>query len=96
MKTLNSKMIFFGLQVADLLTTLVCFKVGLTEMGPVTARLILAFGVLGGLLISKVLACLAVLPLKKLVWLGNVLYGLIVAWNLLLAGIFGLAKVLHP
>jgi hypothetical protein len=94
MKTLNSKLLFAALQVADLLLTLACFHSGLIEMNPVTGRLILTFGILGGLIISKLLACAAVLPMKKLVWVGNVAYFFIVAWNCFLAAVFGLAKVL--
>ena len=95
MKTLNSKLLFVALQIADLLLTLACFHSGLIEMSPVTARLILVFGILGGLIVSKLLACACIIPLKKLVWLGNVSYGIIVIWNLFLAVVFGLAKALQ-
>ena len=96
MKTLNSKLLFALLQLADLLTTLACFHFGLTEMSPITAHLIVVFGLIGGLIASKLLACAAVLPMKKLVWVGNVSYALIVIWNSFLAAVFGLAKALHP
>jgi hypothetical protein len=91
MKTINSKLLFGALQIADLLTTLACFRFGLVEMSPITAHLILAFGALGGLIISKLLACAAVLPMKKLVWVGNVCYFMVVLWNTFLMVIFGLA-----
>ena len=94
MKTLNSKLLFAALQLADLLLTLACFHFGLTEVNPVTLHLIVVFGLIGGLIVSKLLACAAVLPMKKLVWVGNVAYFLIVAWNTFLAAVFGLAKVL--
>jgi hypothetical protein len=91
MKTINSKLLFSALQLADLLTTLACFRYGLVEMNTITAHLMLVFGVVGGLVVSKLLACAAVLPMKKLVWVGNVSYSIIVLWNTFLMVVFGLA-----
>jgi len=95
MKTLNSKLIFFGLQLLDLLTTLACFHYGLIEMNPLTAHMIAFFGVLAGLIISKVLACLAIMPIKKLVWVGNLAYIVVVGWNVFLITLLGLASLVQ-
>lgn len=93
MRTLNSKVLFGGLQLADLITTLACFHYGLTEMNPVNVRLIAVFGLVGGLIVSKGLACMVVIPVKKSVWIGNVAYIAIVAWNSFLAVVGALATL---
>jgi hypothetical protein len=93
MKTLNSKVIFIVLQLGDLLSTLACFHFGLIEKNPVNIHLIAALGVLPGLLVAKLATCVVVLPMKRLVWLGNVFYSGVVVWNLFLASVFGLATL---
>lgn len=96
MKTLNSKLIFVALQIADVLTTLACFHYGLVEVNPLNAHLIATFGMLGGLVISKLLACAVVLRVKKLVWVGNVAYSLVVLWNSFLMTVGALASLAKP
>jgi hypothetical protein len=90
MKTLNSKLIFFGLQILDFLTTLACIHYGLPEASPFTARMIAALGI-AGLILTKVLACIAILPIKKLVWVGNITYIVVVVWNAVLISLAGFA-----
>lgn len=93
MKRFNSKIIFIVLQFGDLLSTLVCFHFGLIEKNPVNVHLIAALGVLPGLFVAKLLTCAVVLPMKRLVWLGNVFYSGVVVWNLFLASVVGLASL---
>lgn len=93
MRTLNSRLFFVGLQLADLLTTLACFHYGLVEINPLNAHLIASFGILTGLIISKVLACAVMLRIKKLIWVGNVAYLLIVIWNSFLAGVGAITAI---
>ena len=89
----HRKTFFVGLQAADLLTTLACFHFGVTESNPVTVYLIALFGTVAGLLIAKSIACAVVLPMKKLVWLGNLIYSGIVIWNALFASMMGLVHL---
>jgi len=93
MKTMNSKLIFVALQIADVVSTFACFHFGLYEVNPLTLYLIKLMGVFRGLLISKLLACAVILPMKRLVWVGNAFYILIVGWNLFLAAVYGLTKI---
>ena len=93
MQRLNSKLIFVVLQVGDLLSTLACFHFGLIEKNPVDVRLIAALGVLPGLFIAKLLACTVILPMKRLVWMGNLFYSGVVVWNLFLVSVVALASL---
>ena len=101
MKTLNSKLIFAALQIADILTTLACFHYGFFEGNPLTFHLIAVFGVVAGLVISKLLccavlfSCLRWLPsMRKLVWIGNVSYLLVVGWNLFIVSVVSFVKAM--
>ena len=84
--------VFFFLQLADLLTTLGCFYVGLREVNPLTGKLISVAGVFSGLLLAKLFCCLVSLPLRRLLWAANTAYLLIVTWNSFLFTLFGVAN----
>lgn len=94
MKTLNSKLIFAALQILDLVTTVACIHYGFPEGNPLTLHLIAAFGLILGLVISKLLACAAMFPMKKLVWVGNAAYMFIVSWNLFIIGVVSFVKAM--
>ena len=84
--------IFLYLQVLDFFTTLIGFKMGLAEASPFI-RLLMEFGPVVGLLLSKVAAlvlagaCIAMQKHHLLRWISYWYAGLI-AWNLctILAG----------
>ena len=82
MKLVHSKWIFLGLQVMDVLTTLAAFHAGAFEVNPLVAHLTHEFGALRGLIWSKVIAMLIVLPVRRLVWVANLLYAGVVLWNI--------------
>lgn len=92
MKTLNSKLIFAVLQLLDLVTTVVCIHYGFPEGNPVTAHLILIFGVVGGLVVSKALACAVMVHVKSLRWVANAAYMFIVAWNLFIIAVVSFVR----
>jgi hypothetical protein len=60
--------------VLELLTTLAAFRVGAFEVNPLVARLTLLFGGLRGVLISKLIAVLIAMGVRRRLWLLNVLY----------------------
>ena len=93
MQRLNSKLVFIVLQLGDLLSTLACFHFGLIEKNPINVHLIAALGVLPGLFLAKLLTCTVILPMKRLVWLGNLFYSGVVVWNLFLVSVVGLASL---
>jgi hypothetical protein len=78
--------VFLYLQVLDVLSTLIGFRLGAAEATPFV-RLMIAWGPLNGLLFSKILAaglaaaCL-VLKKRKLIHWINYWYAALVAWNL--------------
>jgi hypothetical protein len=88
---LRSRWTFVGLQVLDLLTTLYAFRSGALEVNPLVAHLTTLFGRFPGVLISKVIAVVIAMGVRKRLWIINLLYIGIVVWNLLM--IFG--GVLH-
>jgi hypothetical protein len=77
------RLIFFILQMADILTTLIAFRMGAFEMNPMLAWMLQGLGPLLGLLVAKAMTILIVLQLQsaKLINLGNVAYVSVVAWN---------------
>jgi len=81
--------IFFYLQLLDVFTTLVGFRVGAAEASPFVAKLIHVSSPLLGLLASKVLAiaiagvCLYTSRRKLINWI-NYWYAGLVVWNLLI------------
>jgi len=84
MTTTSLRLIFFTLQMADILTTLMAFRLGAFEMNPMVAWMLPGLGPLTGLLVAKAAAILIMLQLEseKLINLGNLVYLAIVAWNL--------------
>lgn len=82
MKLVHSKWIFLGLQVMDVLTTLAAFHAGAYEVNPLVARLTHEFGAARGLIWSKAIAMLIVLPVRRLVWVANLFYAGVVLWNI--------------
>ena len=80
--------VFLFLQVLDLLTTLVGFKLGLSEASPFV-RLLTTTGPLVGVVMSKGIAvglgavCVGTGRLKLISWI-NYWYAALVTWNLCL------------
>jgi len=78
--------VFLYLQVLDILTTLIGFSLGNGEASPMV-RLLIRWGPLNGLLISKIVAvtvagvCLMLRRRKLILWI-NYWYAAVVAWNL--------------
>ena len=80
-KFLHSKWTFLGLQAMDILTTLAAFRVGAYEVNPLVARFTHELGPVGGLILSKLIALLIVMGVRRLVWVANVFYTGVVIWN---------------
>ena len=78
--------VFLYLQVLDVLTTLIGFSLGNGEASPMV-RLLIRWGPLNGLLVSKIVAvtvaalCLMLRRRKLILWI-NYWYAAVVAWNL--------------
>ena len=78
--------VFLYLQILDILTTLIGFSLGNGEASPFV-RLMVRWGPLNGLLVSKILAvgiaitCLLLRRRKLIHWI-NYWYAAVVAWNL--------------
>jgi hypothetical protein len=78
--------VFLYLQLLDVLSTLIGFSLGNGEASPMV-RLMIRWGPLNGLLVSKIVAaCLATLCLllrrRKLIHWINYFYAALVVWNL--------------
>jgi hypothetical protein len=80
-RVLRSRWTFAALQVLDLLTTLAAFHFGALEVNPLVARLTIQFGRLRGVVISKVIAIVIAMGVRRLVWVVNLFYILVVGWN---------------
>ncbi len=92
-RILNSRWTFIGLQVLDLLTTLYAFQAGGYEANPLVAHFTVLFGRFRGLLISKLIAVVIAMGVRRRLWMVNILYIGIVSWNLIaIAGIVLRAK----
>ena len=89
-KIVRSRWTFAGLQVLDLLTTLAAFHVGAFEVNPLVARLTMEFGRLRGVLISKLIAIAIAMGVRRLVWVINLFYAAVVAWNVIVLVILSL------
>jgi len=96
---MNTLAFFIALQIADVISTILCFQIGLTETSPATAFFIAHLGVIMGLLAGKLCVCgLAYVLLeyrKKLratLWIANAAYVLVVLWNLFLFSVIGFAN----
>jgi hypothetical protein len=87
-RILRSRWTFVGLQALDLITTLYAFRLGLLEANPLVTHLTVLFGRFRGVLISKLIAVAIVMGVRRLVWVINVVYMVVVGWNLIaLAGL---------
>ena len=82
-RTFQSHWTFAGLQVLDLLTTIAVFHFGGLEVNPLVGRLTEQFGQFRGVLLSKLMAVLLALGVRRLVWAINLFYTGIVCWNLI-------------
>jgi len=81
LRTLNTRSSFILLQVLDLLTTLAAFRVGGFEVNPLVANLTIHFGRLGGVVLSKVIAVLLMLGVRRRLWMVNLVYIGVICWN---------------
>ncbi|HYU46890.1 MAG TPA: hypothetical protein VEK84_12035 [Terriglobales bacterium] len=82
-RVLRSRWTFLALQVLDLVTTLAAFHVGAFEANPLVAHLTFRFGRLRGVVISKVIAVAIAMGVRRLVWVVNLFYVLVVGWNII-------------
>lgn len=79
-------LLFCGLQLLDLVTTIAAFNLGGSELNPLVDGFVSQFGKGGGLLVAKLLclalagACVRWKPGAMMK--ANYVYGVIVAWNL--------------
>ncbi len=89
-KVLFSRWTFVALQVLDLLTTLTAFHLGAMEVNPLVARLTVYFGRTGGVVVSKLIAILLAMGVRKRIWIINLFYAAIIVWNVLVL------LTLHP
>jgi uncharacterized membrane protein len=80
-KIWNSHWTFIALQALDLLTTMVAFRMGAYEVNPLVAHLTLTFGRFRGVLISKLIAIGIAMGVRRLIWVVNVFYAIIILWN---------------
>ena len=78
---MRSRWTFAVLQLLDLLTTMAAFHAGAFEVNPLVARLTLNFGRFGGVLLSKLIAVFVAMGVKRLVWVVNLFYIVVVLWN---------------
>ena len=83
MRTLNTRSSFILLQVLDLLTTLAAFRVGGFEVNPLVANLTIHFGRVGGVVLSKVIAVLLMLGVRRRLWMVNLVYIGVICWNVI-------------
>jgi hypothetical protein len=87
---MKSLFVFLTLQVLDVATTIVALGMGGAEQNPFVARFF-AIGPIAGLILSKVLVILLAglfvsLGRTKVIRLANVVFALIVVWNLTIIG----------
>jgi hypothetical protein len=83
----NSLLLFFLLQVLDVATTIVALALGGREQNPLVGHF-MALGTIQGLIVSKVLvfalalAIVLLLRRQNAIRWANIVFSLIVAWNL--------------
>lgn len=86
---MNSLSLFFALQFADIISTVLCAQVGYGELNPL-------FHGWAALVIGKLFACLlawcAVKYRRLSLRLPNLAYILVVGWNLFLFSVIGFAN----
>ncbi len=79
----STRWTFAALQLLDLLTTLAAFHAGAYEVNPLVSELTLRFGRFGGVLVSKLIAVLIALRVRRLLWVVNLFYTIIILWNII-------------
>lgn len=89
-RILFSRWTFVVLQLLDLLTTLIAFRLGAVEVNPLVAHLAVYFGKTGGVIASKLLAIVIAMGIKRRIWIINLFYAVIIIWNTLVV------FTLHP
>ena len=92
LRIIRSRWTFVVFQLLDLLTTLAAFRAGAFEVNPLVARLAAQFGGLRGVLISKLIAVAIAMGVRRLVWVVNLLYAGIVAWNIVVLLVLSLNR----
>ena len=80
-KILFSRWTFVALQVLDLSTTLIAFRLGAMEVNPLVAHLTVYFGRTGGVVASKLIAIAIGMGVKRRIWIINLFYAGIFVWN---------------
>jgi hypothetical protein len=82
-KVVFSRWTFVALQVLDLTTTLIAFRLGAIEVNPLVAHLTVYFGRTGGVVASKLIAIAIAMGVKRKIWIINLFYAGIIIWNVL-------------
>jgi hypothetical protein len=82
-RVLLSRWTFVALQVLDLTTTLIAFRLGAMEVNPLVAHLTVYFGRTGGVVASKLIAIAIAMGVKRRIWIINLFYAGIIVWNVL-------------
>lgn len=82
-KLLFSRWTFVVLQLLDLSTTLIAFRLGGMEMNPLVAHLTIYFGRTGGVVASKLIAIAIAMGVRRRLWIINLFYVVIIVWNVL-------------
>jgi hypothetical protein len=80
-KGANSHWTFIGLQGLDLLTTMIAFRMGAYEVNPMVAHLTVTFGHFRGVLVSKLIAIVIAMGVRKRLWIINIFYTVVILWN---------------
>jgi len=83
LKILNARSTFAVLQGLDVITTLAAFRVGAFEVNPIVAQLTVLFGRFTGVVLSKVIALLLALGVRRRFWIGNLFYIGVIGWNVI-------------
>ena len=63
--------------------TLAAFRVGGFEVNPLVANLTIHFGRVGGVVLSKVIAVLLMLGVRRRLWMVNLIYIGVICWNVI-------------
>ena len=80
-RVLFSRWTFVALQLLDLFTTLIAFRLGAVEVNPLVAHLAMYFGKTGGVIASKLVAIVIAMGIKRRIWIINLFYAVIIIWN---------------
>jgi Domain of unknown function (DUF5658) len=79
--------IFIGLQIGDIITTIIFLSMGVQEANPIVKAAIVHFGPLPGLLLIKIIAIGLALwwysRNKERMVLVNCFYAVLVCWNII-------------